>query len=88
MYTPTLIADREAGFEFLAVKTFRAIYKKVMVILIITMFEWAQQTLPHYCGLGPRPSLYVYTCNMLLKGTSCRRQFGAFCQMFAKQMSP
>jgi len=56
--------------------------------VVVTMFEWVQQMLPHHCGLGPQHSLYVYTFNMLLKGTCCRKQFGAFCQMLTKLMPP
>ncbi len=56
-----------------------------MIILIIAMFEWVEQTLPHLGGLSPHPTLYADTFNVL-KCTNCRRQLVAFCQIFAKQM--
>ena len=61
-------------------------YDLTMAILTITMFEWFQKTLPHHSGLAPHSTLNTHSFNVLLKGTNCRRQLDAFCQMFAKQM--
>ena len=57
-----------------------------MAILIITMFEWVEKTLPYHSGLAPHPNLYMGTSNVLFKGTNCRRQRTAFCQILAKQV--
>jgi len=42
-----------------------------VVVLMVAMFEWVEQLLPHDCGLAPNSILYLHTFDMLFKGTSC-----------------
>jgi len=58
--------------------TFELVGSIAMVILIIAMFEWVQQMLPHHRGLGQWDHTLACTCTRSIccsKGTSCRKQF-------------